>query len=75
MFENNRSATEADQSRWLSQQETAKYLGCSVRQVQLITRTGRLPVSYALGPRSPRYDCRAVDQFMDATGRAGEGAS
>ena len=75
MTETNQTASKADPSRWLSQQETADYLGCSVRQVQLITRTGRLPVSYSLGPRSPRYDRDAVDQFMSSQERAREGTS
>jgi hypothetical protein len=52
--------------RWFTRQQTADYLGCSVRQIQLLTKQGRLPVSYALGERSPRYDRLAIDDRMAA---------
>ncbi len=57
-------ADEAALERWLLQQGVADYLGVSIRQVQVLTRQGRLPVSYALGPRSPRYDRHAIDAAM-----------
>ena len=55
----NRTAT-----RWLTQQGVAEYLGCSVRQVQILTSQNRLPVSKTLGPRSPRYGRLAIDSWM-----------
>jgi hypothetical protein len=39
-------------------------VGCSIRQLQILARQGKLPVSYALGPRSPRYDRLAIDAAM-----------
>jgi predicted DNA-binding transcriptional regulator AlpA len=51
-------------ARWLSQQAVADYLGCSVRTIQLLTKSGRLPVSYGLGPRLPRYDRIEVDRVL-----------
>lgn len=53
-------------SRWLTQQAAADYVGCCVRQVQLLSQQGKLPVSYALGPRSPRYDRLAIDAALAA---------
>lgn len=50
--------------RWLSQQAVAVYLGVSVRQLQILAKQGRVPVSYLLGPRSPRYDRMAIDAAM-----------
>jgi hypothetical protein len=53
-----------DTSPWMDQQGTADYLSCSVRQVQLLQRAGKLPCSYHLGPRSPRYHRDDVDRAM-----------
>jgi phage terminase Nu1 subunit (DNA packaging protein) len=59
------TSTNGTPPRWLTQQGVADYVGgCSVRQVQILTRQGRLPVSYALGPRLPRYDRLAIDRAM-----------
>lgn len=55
-------------SRWLTQQSLADYLGCSIRQIQIITKEGSLPVSYRLGPRLPRYNAADVDAAMREQG-------
>ena len=49
---------------WLSPQGIADYLTCSLRTVQDLTKQGRLPVSYHLGPRLPRYNTADVDRAM-----------
>ena len=50
----------------MTQEAVAEYVGASVRQIQILTRQDRLPVSYALGPRSPRYDRHLIDAAMSA---------
>ncbi len=51
--------------RWLTQEQACQYLGgCSPRHIQAMQQAGKIPVSYALGVRSPRYDRIALDRWM-----------
>lgn len=58
--------------RWLTQEQACQYLGgCSPRHIQALQREGKIPVSRALGERSPRYDRLELDRWM-ASGQATE---
>jgi excisionase family DNA binding protein len=59
-------------SRWLNLQAAADYCGCSIRTIQALTKSGRLPVSYAIGPRSPRICRFELDKFLGAEQRTQE---
>jgi hypothetical protein len=57
--------------RWLTPTETAERLRVRPDALPRLVKQGRIPPpSYALGPRSPRYDLSALDANM-----AGETAS
>jgi predicted DNA-binding transcriptional regulator AlpA len=57
--------SESPTPRWLTQEQTCQYLGgCSPRHIQALRREGKIPVSYALGERSPRYDRLELDRWM-----------
>ena len=62
MLRNNETA--ASSGRWLTQESAAKYLSISVRQLQALQQAKRITASYFLGPRSPRYDARLLDQQL-----------
>jgi excisionase family DNA binding protein len=62
--ERDAAAIAAASIRWLTPQQAADYVGCSVRQIQIVTREGKLQASYALGERSPRYDRSSIDAWM-----------
>jgi hypothetical protein len=64
---------ESPPRRWLNQREAVDYLRTTTRQLQLLQRQGRVPVSYALGPKSPRYDQLALDQWMKESEAGGDG--
>lgn len=50
-------------SRWLTRQQTANYIGISVKTVDLWARTGKLKRNYIKG--SPRFDRELIDQSFD----------
>jgi predicted DNA-binding transcriptional regulator AlpA len=52
-------------NRWMTQAQLSEYLGgFSIRAIQKLQREGKIPVSYALGERSPRYDKVQIDAWM-----------
>jgi DNA-directed RNA polymerase specialized sigma24 family protein len=50
-------------ARWLTRQQTADYLGISVKTVDLWARIGKLKRIYIKG--SPRFDREFIDQSFD----------
>jgi integrase len=51
--------------RWRSPEEAAAYLGVRIDQLPRLRKAGRLPApSYALGPRTPRYDRLLLDSSL-----------
>lgn len=52
----------------LTKQETAFYLGVSVKQVYILTRDGDLRATYVGGRQSPRYSRRSLDAYLDRGG-------
>ena len=50
---------------WLSTEGAARYLGCSVRQVELLTDKGLLPFS-RLDPTAPKSARRFYRKHLDA---------
>jgi predicted DNA-binding transcriptional regulator AlpA len=52
-------------SRWLTREETAGYVGAKEHQIRRMVREGKLPEpSLHLGPRSPRWDRDAIDALF-----------
>jgi len=55
-------------TRWLDRDGVADRLSVRVHEIPRLLRGGKLPEpSYHLGPRSPRWDCEAVDAMMAGT--------
>jgi len=51
--------------RWLTILETSARLGISPKTVSNRLARRELPVSYALGPRSPRIDWRELEERLE----------
>src|SRR5262245_35829366 len=53
------------EARWLSADDTARYLSVRAERLRPMVRAGRLPPpSYHLGKTQPRWDRLALDQVM-----------
>lgn len=53
----------SDEQIFLTKKETAKFLNCSVRQIDILTNKGKLKKRY-IGPSSPRFVKKEIIKYM-----------
>lgn len=52
--------------QWLTKKQVASYLQCSMRQVELLTGTGRIAKPVYLGKSSPRWRLEELIASLEA---------
>lgn len=57
----------------MTKKQVAEFLQCSERQVELLTKKGRLPKAIYLGESSPRWKRAELVAHLDAQQNAGGG--
>lgn len=58
-----------EQTRWLDPEAAAQYICVRTDALRRLVKQGRIPApSYALGPRSPRWDRLALDAAFEQHG-------
>lgn len=56
-----------EDTRWLNAEKTAAYLSVRIDALSRLVKQRRIPApDYSLGPRSPRWDRKAIDAILGA---------